>query len=272
LLSYHVEPTFAGFGFATGVFNTMLIPDGIYTARFRVLTNVGALASNTPRLVLSNMIIDNTPPVLEVLASTGTDTSRQMNFSGSDNRSGSVLSGRDRINWTWSNVAGTTCADTPIVATASDTKSYTVSLAGLTPATQYCLRARGTDKAGNSTILDTVYTTDVALTTGSIVFNPLNNTALNTLLTSNTVTYTGTAPVTISGITNGSYQISNCLNTVYNTSGFVTGSGMIGQDCQITLQTTSSTTNSTAVTATLQLIGIPSASWTVTTLAAVSSG
>lgn len=272
LFSYHLEPAFASLGLSTGSFNTALVPDGVYTATFRVLTNTLALASNTPRLVLSNMIFDNTPPVLEVLASTGTESSRQMSFSGSDNRSPTVLSGRDRINRVYTNIAGSVCADSPIVDTASDTMSHTVSLAGLTPGTQYCLRARGTDKAGNSAILDTVYTTDLALTTGSIVFNPVTNAALNTLFTSNTVTYTGTLPLTISGISNGSYQIAGCANTAYNTSGFVTGAGILGQDCQITLRTTSSTTNSTPVAVTVSFVEIPSASWTVTTLAAASGG
>lgn len=39
LWSYYIEPAFGGFGFSTGSFNTALVPDGIYTARFIIMSN-----------------------------------------------------------------------------------------------------------------------------------------------------------------------------------------------------------------------------------------
>jgi hypothetical protein len=168
-------------------------------------------------------------------------------------------------------VAGATCADAPIDTTTTASLTASSVLVGLVPGTVYCVRARGTDRAGHTTVLDTVFTTAVSLTTGAIVFTPVTNAGLSTLITSNTVTYTGTAPLMISGIINGTYQISGCLNTGYNTSGYVTGIQMIGQDCQITLQTTSSASNSTATTTILGFDDGSSTSWVVTTLAATPS-
>jgi len=239
---------------ATSYSNTSLSASTPYTYRVRAYDNAGnnSSYSNTASAT-TQAAPDATPPTVTITSPTSNPTYSTSSSPLSIGGTASDNVGVTQV--TWANNRGGS-------GTASGTTSWSVS--GITLYSgDNIITVTARDAANNTgtDILTVTYTPPSDTIPDQFTFNDQTGAALNTTVTSNTITVTGINAAASISITGGTYSI--------NGGAYTSASGTVSNGNTVTVRVTSSGSYSTTTSATLTIGGV-SDIFSVTTMAAPS--
>jgi hypothetical protein len=274
-LDVNGHPVFDPYNFVRNNFETQLNPDGVHQA---IPAGEEAFVAHFAR-VAKSLIVDNAKPT-PIVRRLGDNESPAVAPTMAANTTRTITAGATALP-----TDSATAGDEPIVysLTGANTSLFNIvsgtgiiTFKAAAVAGTYVINKVATNATGSASQTYTITVTAASVDTTPDAFNlgaPVTNANVSTASESGTITVSGVTastnvPISITGSGGSSYQYA--VNTGSGFGAFTSSSGNVQLGHQVKVRLTSSGSNSTAASATLNIGGVTS-SFAVTTKAAASN-